>query len=163
MCRSCSITARGLDGTGAPRPGDWFIEHAIGRRGVPVAYTVGLTGIQQPELIIREMGFSLGHRILHELIATVLAGSLRLEPGSTSLGEGQGLLLRRYAHSIELTEAILRYEGIINVLQVVPVPFRASSARSMRPASAAAGPEGEVVPLGSVARRHRLLRRQTGA
>ncbi len=163
MCRSCSITASGLEKQRAPLPGDWFIEHAIGRHGVPVAYTVGLTGLHQPELIIRETGFSRGHRILHELIAIVLAGSVRLEPGATTLGEGQDLLLRRYAHSIELTEAIMRYGGVINVLQVVPIPFKESSALATRSVPVTPGTTAEVVPLRGVARGQRMSRRQAGA
>lgn len=163
MCRSCSTTARGLDEQLAPLPGDWFIEHAIGRHGVPVAYTVGLTGIHQPELIIRETGFSRGHWILHELIAIVLAGSLRLQPGPRSLSDGQDLLLRRYAHSIELSEAIMRYDGIINVLQVVPVPFKESSALATRSVPVTPGTTAEVVPLRGLAPGHRISRRQAGA
>ncbi|WP_143413257.1 hypothetical protein [Glutamicibacter sp. BW78] len=163
MCRSCSITSSRLEGRLAPLPGEWFIEHAIGRRGVPVAYTVGLTGIHQPELIIRETGFSRGHRILHELIAGVVVGSLRLEPGPTRLGEGRDLVLHRYAHSIELTEAVRRYDGIINVLQVVQVPFKDSSATVRRSVSVVQARTAEVDSLGSVAHEFRRPRREQGA
>lgn len=163
MCRTCSSTASRLDHGRAPTPGDWFIEHAIGRRGVPVAYTVGLTGIDQPELIIRETGFSRGHRILHDLICIALDGPIRLEPGAASLGEGQDLLLRRYAQSIELTEAILRYDGVINVLQVVPVPFPEAAAVPARAAATATGPPAEVVSFSGAGRLSRTLLRRAGA
>jgi len=122
MCTNCSTLARGLEPGVAPRPGDWFIEHAIGRRGVPVAYTVGLTGMHQPELIIREVAYSVAHGILHGLVDRVVEWPVRLQPGPATGPGGRELLLRRYAHSIELTQAIARYEGIIAVLQVVPAP-----------------------------------------
>lgn len=123
MCTTCSTLARGLEPGAAPPSGDWFIEHAIGRRGVPVAYTVGLTGMHQPELIIREVAYSVAHGILHELVDRAVEWPARLQPGTATGPGGRELLLRRYAHSIELTQAIARYEGIIAVLQVVPAPL----------------------------------------
>lgn len=122
MCTNCSTMARGLEPGRAPAPGKWFIEHAIGRRGVPVAYTVGLTGLDQPELIIRDMPYGVAHRILHALVDGAARRPSGLRPGSATVPEGRELLLRRYAYSVELTEAILRYDGIIGVLQVVAAP-----------------------------------------
>lgn len=122
MCTICSARARELEPGTAPPPGDWFVEHAIGRRGVPVAYTVGLTGMDQPELIIREMAYGVAHGILHALVDRLGERPARLQPGAATGPGGRELLLRRYAHSIELTQAIMRYEGIIGVLQVVPAP-----------------------------------------
>lgn len=133
MCTNCSTMARELEPGAAPAPGDWFIEHAIGRRGVPVAYTVGLTGMDQPELIIRDMAYGTAHGILHALVDRLRAWPARLQPGAATGPDGQELLLRRYAHTIELTQAIIRYEGIIGVLQVVPAP--AAPASALRPAS----------------------------
>lgn len=122
MCTNCSTIARGLDAGCAPGAGDWFIEHAIGRRGVPVAYTVGLTGVDQPELIIRELPFGVAHRILHVLVEQSTHPPVRLLPGPAGVVDGRHIVLRRYAYSIELTEAVLRYDGIIGVLQAIPEP-----------------------------------------
>ncbi|WP_372699145.1 DUF4262 domain-containing protein [Arthrobacter sp. JSM 101049] len=131
MCTNCSTLARRLEPAAAPPPGDWFVEHAIGRRGVPVAYTVGLTGLDQPELIIREVAYGVAHGILHALVDRLAECPARLQPGTATGPGGRELILRRYAHSIELTQAIVRYEGIIGVLQVVPAP--AAPPKALRP------------------------------
>ncbi|GAA1358610.1 hypothetical protein GCM10009596_12190 [Arthrobacter rhombi] len=132
MCTTCSTMARELEPAAAPPTGEWFIEHAIGRRGVPVAYTVGLTGLDQPELIIRDMAYGEAHGILHALVDGLSEWPARMQPGSATGPDGRELLLRRYASSIELTQAMVRYEGIIGVLQVVRAPT-VSTTSALRP------------------------------
>lgn len=100
----------------------WAFQSEVAPDGTPMAYTVGLTGLGEPELMVRGLPPAAAHDLLDELAYRPLRGRTGLRAGWTTAGNGQHLLLSPYPHPQDLVRAVFYYAGEFTALQVLAQP-----------------------------------------
>jgi hypothetical protein len=100
----------------------WAFQSVLAPDGIPMAYTVGLTDVGEPELVVRGLPQADAHDILDELAHRPLRGGTGLRAGWTTDGSGQRLLLSPYPHPQDLMRAVFYYAGDFAALQIIAQP-----------------------------------------